>query len=131
MNTRLDESLLSSPGASKETRRITVDGEDEPETDRSTRTVNAKARAAKSDVADLRIDEEINRIQSIFKPPTYLHGSTNTFIDQSKLEDATTQTSGNEETIGVSDREAEKAEKPGIVDRDIGRTPEESRRKRW
>ncbi|KAL0679668.1 LOW QUALITY PROTEIN: hypothetical protein Bca4012_007649 [Brassica carinata] len=115
MNTRLDESLLSSPGASKETRRITVDGEDEPETDRSTRTVNAKARAAKSDVADLRIDEEINRIQSIFKPPTYLHGSTNTFIDQSKLEDATTQTSGNEETIGVSDREAEKAEKPGII----------------
>ncbi|KAH0894632.1 hypothetical protein HID58_057061 [Brassica napus] len=100
MNTRLDESLLSSPGASKETRRITVDGEDEPETDRSTRTVNAKARAAKSDVADLRIDEDINRLQSIFKAPTYLHGSTNTFIDQSKLEDATTQTSGDEGTIG-------------------------------
>ncbi|KAG2296264.1 hypothetical protein Bca52824_042933 [Brassica carinata] len=36
MNTRPDESLLSSPGASKETRRITVDGEDEPETNRST-----------------------------------------------------------------------------------------------
>ena len=131
MNTRLDESLLSSPGASKETRRITVDGEDEPETDRSTRTVNAKARAAKSDVADLRIDEDINRLQSIFKPPTYLHGSRNTFIDQSKLEDATTQTIGDEETIGASDREAGKEEKPGIVDRDIGRTPEESRRKRW
>ncbi|CAN6920531.1 unnamed protein product [Brassica oleracea] len=131
MNTRPDGSLLSSPGASKETRRIIVDGEDEPETNRSTRTVNAKARAAKSDVADLRIDEEINRLQSIFKPPTYLHGSTNTFIDQSKLEDATTQTIGDEETIGVSDREAGKAEKPGIVDRDIGRTPEESRRKRW
>ncbi|CAF1711439.1 unnamed protein product [Brassica oleracea var. botrytis] len=103
MNTRLDESLLSSPGASKETRRITVDGEDEPETDRSTRTVNAKARAAKSDVADLRIDEDINRLQSIFKAPTYLHGSTNTFIDQSKLEDATTQTSGDEGTIGRAD----------------------------
>ncbi|KAH0904576.1 hypothetical protein HID58_044079 [Brassica napus] len=100
MNTRPNESLLSSPGASKETRQITVDGEDEHETNRSTRTVNAKARAAKSDVADLRIDEDINRLQSIFKPPTYLHGSTNTFIDQSKLEDATTQTIGDEETIG-------------------------------
>ncbi|KAF2583512.1 hypothetical protein F2Q68_00001705 [Brassica cretica] len=93
MNTHPDESLLSSPGASKETRRITVDGEDEPETNRST----------------LKLEPR----------------------NQSKLEDATTQTIGDEETIGASDREAGKAEKPGIVDRDIGRTPEESRRKRW
>ena len=106
MNTRPDESLQSSPGASKETRRITVDGEDELETNRSTRTVKAKARAAKSDVADLRIDEEFNRLQSIFKPPTYLQGTTDIFIDLSKLEDATTQTIGDEETIRVSEREA-------------------------
>ncbi|CAF2088899.1 unnamed protein product [Brassica rapa] len=99
MNTRPDENLQSSPGASKETRRITVDGKDELETNRSTRTVNAKARAAKSDVADLRIDEEINRLQSIFKPPTYLQGTTYIFIDLSKPEDATTQTIGDEETI--------------------------------
>ncbi|CAN6977011.1 unnamed protein product [Brassica rapa subsp. trilocularis] len=108
MNTRPDESLQSSPGASKETRRITIDGEDELETNRSTRTVKAKARAAKSDVADLRIDEEFNRLQSIFKPPTYLHGTTDIFIDLSKLEDATTQTIGDEETIrraGESDVE--------------------------
>ncbi|KAG5385850.1 hypothetical protein IGI04_037320 [Brassica rapa subsp. trilocularis] len=101
MNTRPDESLQSSPGASKETRRITIDGEDELETNRSTRTVKAKARAAKSDVADLRIDEEFNRLQSIFKPPTYLHGTTDIFIDLSKLEDATTQTIGDEETIRI------------------------------
>ncbi|KAH0855241.1 hypothetical protein HID58_016695, partial [Brassica napus] len=90
--------LQSSPGASKETRRNTIDGEDELETNRSTRTVKAKARAAKSDVADLRIDEEFNRLQSIFKPPTYLHGTTDIFIDLSKLEDATTQTIGDEES---------------------------------
>ncbi|CAN7012077.1 unnamed protein product [Brassica oleracea var. botrytis] len=57
MNTHPDESLLSFPGANKETRRIT--GEDEPET-------NHSHNAAKSNVADLQIDEKINRLQSIF-----------------------------------------------------------------